>query len=228
MIRVFVGYDPREPIAYHACVSSIIRNCSEPVSITPLALTMLNDYTESHTDGSNQFIYSRFLVPRMCDYSGHALYIDGDMIVKGDLAELWAMRDPTKGVQVVKHDYKTKQSKKYLGAKNEDYPRKNWSSVILWNCAHTPNRDLTPEYVQKSTGAHLHRFAWLPDDRIGELPREWNWLVDEYEHNDNAKLLHYTLGTPCFDDYANCDHSAEWHQERQILNSCDNGVVDYD
>ena len=164
----------------------------------------------------------------MCDYSGHAIYIDGDMIVKGDLAELWAMRDSYMGVQVVKHDYKTKRAKKYLGAKNEDYPRKNWSSVILWNCAHTPNRDLTPEYVQASTGAHLHRFAWLDDSRIGEMPKEWNWLVDEYEHNDNAKLLHYTLGTPCFDEFATCDHNSDWHQERQILNGHDSGVADYD
>ncbi len=183
---------------------------------------MLKGYTESHTDGSNQFIYSRFLVPRLCDYIGHAIYLDGDMIVKGDLAELWEMRDGYFGAQVVKHEYKTKQPKKYLGATNEDYPRKNWSSVILWNCAYFPNRDLTPEYIAEQTGAHLHRFSWLVDTRIGELPPEWNWLVDEYPHNDNAKLLHYTLGTPCFDAYNSCDHATEWHQERQIMNSCYN------
>lgn len=228
MIRIFCGYDPREPVAYHACVSSIIRHSSEPVSITPLYLPMMREYTEAHTDGSNQFIYSRFLVPHMCDYKGHAIYIDGDMIVNGDIAELWALRDTYSGVQVVKHDYKTKRNTKYLGAKNEDYPRKNWSSVILWNCAHFPNRRLTPDYISEHDGAHLHRFAWLDDDRIGELPPEWNWLVDEYPHNDQAKLLHYTLGTPCFDAFAGCDHAIEWHQERQIMSSCDNGIVDYE
>lgn len=224
MIRIFVGYDEREPVAYHACVSSIIRHCSEPVSITPLSLQMLQGYTETHTDGSNHFIYSRFLVPQLCDFSGHAIFIDGDMIVNGDIAELWAMRDQYFGVQVVKHDYKTKQATKYLGNKNENYPRKNWSSVMLWNCAYYPNRDLTQQYVSEHDGAHLHRFKWLADSRIGELPLEWNWLVDEYEHNDNAKILHYTLGTPCFDAYNTCDHADKWHQELAILKSCDNGT----
>lgn len=220
MIRVFIGYDEREPVAFHACVSSIIRHTSQPVSITPLALSTLTDYDEQHTDGSNAFIYSRFLVPALCDFMGHAIYLDGDMIVNGDIAELWALRDPSKGVQVVKHEYQTKQAVKYLGAKNEDYPRKNWSSVILWNCSYFPNRKLTSEYVQEQTGAHLHRFQWLEDDRIGELPPGWNHLVGEYEPNPNARLLHYTLGTPCFDEYATCDQSDVWHQERAIMNSC--------
>lgn len=221
MIPIYIGYDPREPVAFHACVSSIIRHTSEPVSITPLYLPMLKGYTESHTDGSNQFIYSRFLVPRMQDFSGHAIYLDGDMIVNGDIAELWEMRDPYMGVQVVKHDYQTKQTRKYLGNTNENYPRKNWSSVILWNCSFFPNRKLTPEYVQEATGAHLHRFEWLDNDRIGELPKVWNWLVGEYPETDNAKLLHYTLGTPCFSEYEACDNSKEWRQERQILTSCE-------
>lgn len=221
MIKIFIGYDPREPVAFHACVSSIIRHSSEPVEIIPLALNNLSGYTESHNDGSNQFIYSRFLVPRMCDFVGHAIYIDGDMIVNGDIAELWAMRDDSFGVQVVKHDYKTKAAKKYLGAKNEDYPRKNWSSVIIWNCSHKDNREITPEYVSEHTGAHLHRFKWLADDHIGELPKDWNWLVGEYENHSSAKLLHYTLGTPCFDDYRACDSAHVWHQEKHIMTSCD-------
>lgn len=221
MIKIYIGYDPREPAAYHACVSSIIRHASRPVSITPLALNTLTGYTESHTDGSNQFIYSRFLVPRLNDYMGHAIYLDGDMILRADIAELWGMRSLYTGAQVVKHDYTTKAATKYLGAKNEDYPRKNWSSVILYNCAHYANRKLTPEYIAEHDGAHLHRFAWLDEDRIGELPAEWNWLVDEYPHNDNAKLLHYTLGTPCFARYADCDHADDWHAEAKIMSGCE-------
>jgi lipopolysaccharide biosynthesis glycosyltransferase len=228
VIRIFIGYDPREPVAFHACVSSITRHASMPFSVTPLALNNLTGYKELHQDGSNQFIYSRFLVPALCDFQGWALYIDGDMIVTGDIAELWDMRDPLKAVQVVQHDYKTKAAKKYLGAKNEDYPRKNWSSVILWNCGHHQNRKLTVDHVQHATGAQLHRFQHLEDRFIGELPKEWNWLVGEYDKNPQAKLLHYTLGTPCFEEYAGCDHAEEWYQERQILNSCDNGVVDYE
>jgi lipopolysaccharide biosynthesis glycosyltransferase len=219
-IPIFVGYDPREAIVYHTCVNSIIRHASKPVSIIPLALNLLEGYTETHTDGSNQFIYSRFLVPHLMDFQGQAIFIDGDMIVLDDIVKLWELRDLTKDVQVVKHNYKTKMSTKYLGNKNEDYPRKNWSSVILWNCNSFPNRKLTPEFVMKSTGAELHRFSWIDDDRIGELPIEWNWLPDELGVNTDAKLLHYTLGAPCFKEFANTSQSEAWHHEQILTNYC--------
>jgi lipopolysaccharide biosynthesis glycosyltransferase len=219
-IPIFIGYDPREAVAYHTCVNSIIRQASQPVAIVPLALNLFNDYTETHTDGSNQFIYSRFLVPHLMGYTGHAIFMDGDMIVRGDIVELWKQRSGYYDVQVVKHDYKTRMTEKYLGSKNEDYPRKNWSSVILWNCANHPNRRLTPEFVQKSTGAELHRFTWIDNDRIGELPREWNWLPDEYGPNLDAKLLHYTLGAPCFHEFATTPQGDEWHREHMLANYC--------
>lgn len=219
-IPVFIGYDPREAIAYHVCANSIIRNSSQPVAIVPVALNLFKEYSETHTDGSNHFIYTRFLVPYLQDYTGHAIFIDGDMIVRGDIAELWNMRDHTCDVQVVKHDYQTRMPVKYLGAKNENYPRKNWSSVILWNCASFPNRKLTPDFVQHSTGSFLHRFSWLDDARIGELPKEWNWLPDEYGPNADAKLLHYTLGTPCFQEFADTPQGNEWHRERILTEYC--------
>ena len=219
-IPIFIGYDSREAIAYHACVNSIIRNASAPVAIVPVALNLFKDYTETHTDGSNEFIYSRFLVPHLMNFTGHAIFIDGDMIVRGDIVDLWAFRDSSKDVQVVKHDYKTKMHEKYLGAKNENYPRKNWSSVILWNCNSFPNRKLTPDFVQKSTGSELHRFTWIEDERIGELPPEWNWLPDEYGPNPEAKLLHYTLGTPCFHEFATTPQGDEWHRERILTEYC--------
>jgi len=219
-IPVFIGYDPREAVAYHTCANSIIRHASQPVAIIPLALNLFDDYKETHTDGSNHFIYSRFLVPHLMEYTGHAIFIDGDMIVRSDIVELWEQRDVTKDVQVVKHDYRTRMTEKYLGAPNEDYPRKNWSSVILWNCNSFPNRRLTPDFVQKSTGSFLHRFTWLDDDRIGELPREWNWLPDEYGPNPDAKLLHYTLGTPCFHEFATTPMADEWHREHLLADYC--------
>jgi len=220
-IPVFVGYDPREAIAYHTCVNSIIRNSSQPVAIVPVALNLFRDYAETHTDGSNHFIYTRFLVPYLMDYQGWAIFIDGDMIVRGDIAELWDMKDYTKDALVVKHDYQTRMTEKYLGNVNQNYPRKNWSSVILWNCNAIRNRILTPEFVQQSTGAYLHRFSWLDDQRIGELPVEWNWLDVEYEYNPLAKLVHYTLGTPCFHEFADRgDFSDEWHRERIFTEYC--------
>jgi lipopolysaccharide biosynthesis glycosyltransferase len=219
-IPIFVGYDPREAVAYHTCANSIIRHASRPVAIIPLALNLFTDYTETHTDGSNHFIYSRFLVPHLMDYIGHAIFIDGDMIVRADIAELWDLRDYTVDVQVVKHDYQTRMAEKYLGAKNENYPRKNWSSVILWNCQNPANKRLTPQFIEKATGAELHRFTWIKDERIGELPREWNWLPDEYGANPAAKLLHYTLGAPCFHEFATTDQADEWHREHMLADYC--------
>jgi lipopolysaccharide biosynthesis glycosyltransferase len=221
-IPVYIGYDPRERAAYHACSESIISNSSLPVSITPVYLPQLKNYVESHTDGSNQFIYSRFLVPWMSGYSGWAIFLDGDMVVKGDIAELWEQKDQWQAVQVVKHDYKTKHPGKYLGNKNEDYPRKNWSSVMLINCQHFAWRQLTPEFVSKATGEFLHRFQFIPDDKIGELGPEWNWLVEEYEHNDQAKLLHYTIGIPAFSEYVRCDHSEDWWGAFRDMTYCEN------
>jgi hypothetical protein len=217
MIRLFIGYDAREAVVYHVCVNSIIRQASQPVAVTPLALKNLGRYVERHRDGSNQFIYSRFLVPPLMGFSGWALYIDGDMLLRADIAELWNLRDESKAVLCVHHNYKTKMKEKYLGAKNQDYPRKNWSSVMLWNCGHPANRSLTADFVERATGAQLHRFTWLPDELIGELPREWNWLPDEFGPNPQAKLLHWTLGAPCFNEFADAPMAEEWHRERKLM-----------
>ena len=216
MVRLFIGYDPREAVVYHVCVNSVIRHASQPVAVTPLALKNLGQYVERHKDGSNQFIYSRFLVPELMGFSGWALYIDGDMLLRADIAELWNLRDDSKAVLCVHHDYKTKMHEKYLGAKNQDYPRKNWSSVMLWNCSHPANRRLSSQFVQQATGAQLHRFTWLSDELIGELPKVWNWLPDELGANPRAKLLHWTLGAPCFHEFADAPMAEEWHREREL------------
>ena len=209
-IPVFVGFDPREAIAYHVCCQSIIERASVPVAFHPLHLGLLRQYKETHGDGSNAFIYSRFLIPWMMGFSGHAIFVDGDMIVKADIAELWAERDLYSAVKVVKHDYKTKAATKYLGNKNENYPRKNWSSVILWNCGHPKNAILTPQYVMKASGRQLHRFEHLADSDIGDLPKEWNWMPQEEGPNQGAKLLHYTLGVPGIEYYAKGAQAEEW------------------
>lgn len=220
MINIFVGYDPREASVFHVCANSIIRHSSVPVAITPLALKNLGDYAEGHDDGSNEFIYSRFLVPKLMGYQGWALYIDGDMLVRSDINEVWQMRDDSKALMCVQHDYKTRAQAKYLGSVNQDYPRKNWSSVVMWNCADPDNAEVTPEFVQNSTGAQLHRFTWLEDSKIGALPKEWNWLPDELGVNEEAKLLHWTLGAPCFHEYADAPMADHWHRERMLTDFC--------
>ncbi len=215
-LDIFCGYDPREAIAFHTCVNSIIRHASKPVTIHPLALNTIEGYTESHTDGSNQFIYSRFLVPWMMGWAGRALFIDGDMVVTDDIYKMVEGLPLYPAVHVVKHDYTPKDATKYLGSKQEAYPRKNWSSVMVWNCGHFAHRKLTPEFIQEASGEYLHRFQWLEDDQIGDLPAEWNWLPDEYGENKDAKLLHWTCGTPCFIGYADSPQASIWHKERQL------------
>ncbi len=209
-INIVVGFDQRESVAYHTFTQSIIEKASLPVSFMPLAMNTLRDYEETHTDKSNDFIYSRFLTPYLNDFRGWAIFADGDMICQTDIKELWDLRDESKALLVVKHDYQTKAHQKYLGNINENYPRKNWSSVILWNCSHPKHKILTPDLVANQTGKYLHRFSWLDDNDIGELPKEWNWLAIEYPQNNNAKLIHYTLGTPCFKDYKNTEMSEVW------------------
>ena len=220
-IPVFVGYDPREAIAYHVCANSIIRNASAPVAIIPVALNLFTDYKETHGDNSNHFVYTRFLVPYLMDFKGRAIFIDGDMVVRGDIIELYESLKTAHDVAVVKHDYKTRMPVKYMGAPNEDYPRKNWSSVIVWDCQSYPNRRLTPDFVQKQPGSFLHRFSWIDDDRIQALPIEWNWLPDELGENTQAKLLHYTLGTPCFHEFTDTTQAEEWHSEHGLTQHCE-------
>lgn len=204
-VPVFIGYDAREAVAYHVCQQSIIDNCSDPSRLE------FHPVMGERRDGSNDFIYARFLVPYLCGFGGYAIFMDGDMIVRGDVVKLADEGVPLgMGVRVVKHDYQTKHPVKYLGYPNEDYPRKNWSSVVVWDCGFYPHRVLTPTFVANATGAYLHRFSWLKDDQIAELPDSWNRLVMEQPVRASDALLHYTIGTPCFTDYADCDHAEEW------------------
>ncbi len=205
-----VGFDEREAIAYHAFTQSVIEKSSLPIRFLPLNINSLGGYTEEHKDGSNDFIYSRFLVPYLMNFNGWAIYADGDMVCLTDIKKLWDLKDDKYAVQVVKHNYKTKVENKYWGNKNENYPRKNWSSLILWNCNHSSHKVLTPEFIQKQTGTFLHRFSWIEDTEIGELEKEWNWLAMEYEEKKDLNLIHYTIGTPCFKEYENSSLSHFW------------------
>lgn len=218
MIRVFAGFDEREAIGYHTFCASVIEHACEPVSITPLSLKSVSKfYQAGQRDGTNAFIYSRFLIPYLCGYNGFAIFVDGaDMILKADIKELWDMRDAFKAVQVVKHDYKTKHPRKYVGtdmeAPNGDYPCKNWSSVMIINCAHYNWRQITPNIVESASGRHLHRFEFMEPRFIGELPIEWNWIADEYGENKDAKLLHWTAGIPAFEHYKDSPHASDWFE----------------
>lgn len=216
MIRIFIGFDQVEAVAYHVLCHSILARASVPVSFTPIKRSMLRGIHSRQLDikQSNEFSFTRFLVPYLCGYVGQAIFMDCDMLCRTDIAAILDEPD-TKWmpVSVVKHDYTPKDDIKYLGAKQYPYPRKNWSSMMVFNCYHSECKRLTPEYVNTASGLDLHQFKWLTDDRIGDLPREWNHLVSEYVPNSNAALVHYTVGGPWFDEYMHCEYSTEWFDE---------------
>lgn len=227
-VNLFIGYDKRESSTYHVLTQSVLDTASVPVSITPLHSPMLSGF-DGQQDGTNAFIYSRFLVPELMGFQDWAIYCDSDMMFRTDIAQLWNMRDNSKAAMVVKHDYETRHPVKFIGtdieSQNQHYPRKNWSSLILWNCGHPLNRILTREFVAEAGGRRLHRFDWLTDDLIGEIPKSWNHLVGEYSFNLEANLVHFTLGAPGFEYYRDCDYSAEWHDKRSDVNHMIGKVV---
>lgn len=216
LIRVFIGHDPRENAVLYVLSHSIHARASRPVSITPLALSELGPLMtrERHELQSTEFAFSRFLTPYLCDYEGWAIFMDNDMLVLDDIAKLWDLRDDRYAVQVVKHDYTPASPTKFRNLPQTVYEKKNWSSVMLMNCAKC--KALTPEYVNTASGLELHRFQWLEsEDLIGEIPLRWNFLVGEYEPLPIEEIsnLHYTLGGPYFDATRDCDYADVWNDE---------------
>ena len=217
-LRIFIGYDPREAVAYHVLSHSIITRASVPVQITPLVLGQLAGMFRRPRDPrqSTDFAFSRFLVPALCNYEGWALFMDCDMLVLDDISKLWALRDSAFAVMVVKHDYTPKNCTKFLSQPQSIYPKKNWSSVMLFNNAACGA--LTPATVSEASGLELHQFRWLADERlIGELPSQWNHLVGEFPPRHDASVLHFTNGGPYFDAYRACEYSELWFSERNRM-----------
>ena len=223
MIKIFIGYDPREKVAYHTLVQSIIENASEPVSITPIAKKHLgNIYQRTRTvKESTEFSLTRFLTPYLSGFNGWSIFMDCDMIVTSDIKTLWDLQDDQYAVMCVKHDYTPSSERKFLNQVQTVYPKKNWSSVMLFNNAKCTS--LTPEVVQHEDGLFLHQFKWLEsEDLIGELPHTWNFLVGEEEKLDNDQLpdlIHYTLGGPYFEDYKGCDYEEVWGKYKTEMTS---------
>ena len=219
MLKIFIGFDSHEIVAYHTCVQSIIDTVTEPVAFIPLCQDNLKTiyYRERGETESTEFSMTRFLVPYLSDFKGHSIFIDCDVLLRADITDLefgtWS-RTPDKAVYVVKHDYTPRSDAKFLGQVQTKYEKKNWSSVMFFNNALC--RKLQPYYVNAASGLDLHQFKWLDSDElIGELPVEWNHLVGEYRHNPDAKLVHFTQGTPCFDGYKIQPFSDEWYETMQ-------------
>ena len=218
MVRVFIGFDPREAVAFGVLAHSITRRSSVPVSIAPIMLSQLGGVLTRvrHPLQSTDFSFSRFLTPYLSAYEGWSIFMDCDMLMTGDIAGLWSMRDPQYAVQVVKHDHRPVETRKFLGTEQTAYEKKNWSSVMLFNNALC--RRLTPAYVNAATGLELHQFKWLANDAlIGALPGRWNHLVGYDAPCGDVSLAHFTIGGPYFPAYANCEYADAWREERDAM-----------
>lgn len=215
MIRIFIGYDPKEAGIIYPMMHSIHRHSSMPVTITPVSLKNLEGILirDRHPMQSNDFAFSRWLVPWMCNYEGYAIFMDSDMIVRDDIAKLWAHRDHH-AVKVVHHNHVPPEDTKYHGNVQTKYARKNWSSVILFN--NEKCKALTVEYVNLADGLDLHQFKWLPDEEIGYLPKQWNHLVGYDKYDKDAKNVHFTTGGPYFTEYKDCDYHQDWYTEKSL------------
>ncbi|WVZ01988.1 hypothetical protein V8G54_022794 [Vigna mungo] len=221
--KVFVGYDPREDIAYEVCRHSILKKASIPVEIIPIKQSELRKnglyWREKDQYESTEFSFSRFLTPKLANYEGWAMFVDCDFLYLADIKELRDLIDEKYAVMCVQHEYVPKEATKMDGAVQTVYPRKNWSSMVLYNCGHPKNSVLTPEAVNTETGAFLHRFQWLQDDEIGSIPFVWNFLeghnkVVENDPSTFPKAIHYTRGGPWFEAWKNCAFADLWLKER--------------
>ena len=219
MLNIYIGYDPRESVAFHVLAHSLLRRSSIPIRVSPLVRSQLSAiYTRPRgPTESTEFSMTRFLVPYLSGYAGWSLYMDCDMLCRTDIAALAAEteRNAEKAVLVCKHEYVPKSERKFLHQVQTKYARKNWSSLMLFNNERC--RALEPRYVSAASGLELHRLAWTEDRLIGALEREWNWLVGEYPHNADARIVHFTLGGPYFPEYRACDYADEWFEERNLM-----------
>ena len=212
---VHVGFDSRHREMYDLCTGSIRHYCKDAV-IKPNSSSNVPAYNRPSKDNeSTTFVYSRFYIPYCSFWSGWAIFCDGDFLWQDDVNKLWEQRDDRYAVMVCKHNYESKIKTKAFGHVQENFPRKNWSSLIMWNCAHPSNQVLTPEYCNSAEPKQLHRFLHLQDKEIGGLDLRWNWLVDEYDYTESAGALHFTNGGPWCDIQTTQD--LQYYRMRAIL-----------
>jgi lipopolysaccharide biosynthesis glycosyltransferase len=228
-LQVFVGWDPREDIAWEVCRHSILsRTDPTQVTVTPLVQQELRDeglYTRPvDTKAATEFSLTRFLVPKLAGKKGYAVFVDCDFLFLTDIREVLKKIDPSKAISVVQHDYNPPESVKMDGCVQYQYPRKNWSSFVVFNCEHPAVQALTPKIVNSADPGFLHRFLWVQDEEIGALDKGWNYLEGWYAPQyDKLRAIHYTRGGPWFDHMKNCDFADLWIVEDENLKELGNG-----
>ena len=221
--KVFVGYDSREDIAWQVCRHSLIRHATSELCVVPIrqdAVRELGLYTRpSDVGSSTEFSLTRFLTPFLHAQSGWVLFCDCDFLFTADVAQVFQGLDHSKALYCVQHDYTPAHRIKMDGKPQAIYPRKNWSSFMLFNCDHPDVRKLTPEVVNSASPAFLHRFEWIADrSHIGSLPLEWNFLAGEYpKPPETPSVIHFTNGGPWFKEWQDCDYADLWLRERDLV-----------
>ncbi len=224
--KFFIGYDSKEDIAYRVCKNSLINSSSINVKVIALKQAELRYrglyYRTTDPLASTEFTYTRFLIPSLMNFNGWAVFCDCDLLFLKDVKELFSNLSEKYAVYCVKHDYSPSEKHKMDGRQQTIYPRKNWSSFIVFNCSHPSNKKLTKEVVNKETGSYLHQFKWLKDDEIGELDERWNWLEGwTSKHNNSSPYaIHFTRGGPWFSEWQDVEYADIWNDEKdKYLNS---------
>lgn len=218
--NIYIGYDTREDIAYQVSKHSLLSR-SQNVNVHPLKLTELKEkelyWRDEDKLGSTEFTFSRFLIPELNDFNGWALFCDCDLLFLEDINNLFKLTDDKYAIMCVQHDYTPKEGTKMDGKIQTIYPRKNWSSVVLWNCSHPSNKKVNKQLINdpNTTGKYLHRFSWLEDSEIGSIPHHWNWLAGWYKEPQDGRpsAIHYTEGGPWFENYRFCEYDHLWKEE---------------
>ena len=212
MFKIFIGWDSRFPEPADVLRYSLLKHASIPLDIRYLKLDELGLKRAHDPLASTEFTYSRFLVPHLCGFEGRALFLDNDMLCLGDIRQIAELDMRPYALRVVKHDYQPTNTVKMYGAVQTSYPRKNWSSMMLMDCAKL--KVWTKQVVETQTGAYLHRFQDIADELIGDLPKTWNtldWM------DATTQLIHYTNGGPWFEQYENHPHANVWRQARDEM-----------
>lgn len=216
MLTVCIGYDHRESIAFHVLAHSILRRASRPVQIVPLANSMLPQYARPRSPmQSTDFTYTRFLTPSLADDNAVSIFLDCDMLCLTDICQLEDIARTGSNlyhdVLCVQHDYTPADTRKFLNQPQTVYPCKNWSSLMVFNGHRSAVKTLNSHVVNTAEAMYLHQFKWAAS--VGKLDPAWNHLVGEYEPNENAKLVHFTLGGPWFCGFEHCEYSMAWFAE---------------
>lgn len=218
-LKIYVGYDSREDIAWQVCRQSLGRHASIPVEIYPLRQDTVRElglYIRPQDKGAaTEFSLTRFLVPYIAAHEGWTVFVDCDFLFTTDIAHLLENLDPAKAAYVVQHDYVPRSASKMDGQVQTTYPRKNWSSFMVFNGAHPAIKALTPEVVNTQSPAYLHRLSWVEDRALGALELGWNFLEGEYDKPEQVPhAIHYTNGGPWFPNCQHVDFADLWIAER--------------